>query len=105
MSLIYSAHHFEQSEFNLHYKSIYKVGTEIISITINCCILSLKLIECKGLRKQDGVVISLLSSSVSFVSFNPLKLAKGGGLALGSAQGHALASTSRIITFQYKNVR
>jgi hypothetical protein len=33
MSLIYPARHWEQSEFNLHYKFIYKVRTEIISIT------------------------------------------------------------------------
>jgi hypothetical protein len=34
MSLIYPAHYSEQFEFNLHYKSIYKVGTGIISINL-----------------------------------------------------------------------
>jgi hypothetical protein len=34
MSLIYPARFLEQSEFNLHYKFIYKAGTGIISINL-----------------------------------------------------------------------
>jgi len=45
---------------------------------VNCCILSLKLIECSSFRKRDGVGLSLLSSSVSFLSFKPLKLKEVG---------------------------
>ena len=45
---------------------------------VNCCILSLKLIECSSWRKRDGVELSLLSSSVSFLSFKPLRLKEDG---------------------------